>query len=230
MADETLDSGGSDGGDEPRRPRNFQGVFDPDSNSIQIIVPGWLYDLRPLVLLVQNPRAWIVAAILGIPFTEAVFRLSRGESAAEMIVEDYLYRELLLPFAAGIFNALVNALFQAGFFLFGPDLAVGRPVGIVDSPFALSGPIADTLNNLALGLIAAVHGFNLNLAQGLEPLGIAAPTLVTFIWGVQFLGFAYGVYVAVQALDILSLGVTQEVRDVLWALALPIRRLWGVFR
>lgn len=222
-----LDDGGGGTTDDDGQLGPDRGVtITSDDGSATLTLPSWIFALRPLVALVNQPRAFIVAAIVGIPIGEAAARLATGQSAAEIIVEDYIFQQLLLPLGAALFQAGVNLLFGIASLLFGPDLAVGRPVGLVDFPFAFSGPIAFAVQGVALELVGAVQAVNLTIASTLAPLGLAAPTFVTFIWVVEAGVFAWGAWILFSSVDI----PVVNVKGYVLAVSRPVRNLLGVFR
>lgn len=224
--------------DPPRRPRNFQGITE-SGEPVSVPIPGWLQNLA---LLAQRPRIWIAAAILPISFFEASCRLTGrstiaapvpcppewdgSESVTELIVEEYLFRSVLLPFAVGLFRGGVDILVQLLSILFGPDLEIGRPVGLADSPFALSGPVANTLKGLTLGVIGFIHNIILGVSATIAPLGLAAPTFSAFVWFVLVAVFVWGIYILFSTIDFPFINV----KGFALAVSRPVRNLLGGFR
>lgn len=249
MANQTT--GGTSGGGDDDVTIEITGVEQTAEGSrlqYTVTLPGWLQALRPLtgsvtqlLFAVRRPVIWVVAVLLGIPvtsFTISQLRNQTGPLWTEVVVplsvkgpiavllDDFLYRTVLLPFGIRVFTAGVNVLTGLVVFLFGPDLAVGRPVGLVDSPFALSGPIASTITGTAAVGITALHNVFLGIAVGLEPLGLAAPTVAAFLWAVVTGGFVWAVWTVIRTVDV---PLINPVGFVL-AVSRPLRNLLGAFR
>lgn len=210
-----LDSGGT--GDSAEAT-----VTNQDGTTfIEISLPDWVLALRPLVQLVQHPQVWLVAAILGISFNEAFVRVRiQGQSPVELIVEDYLFRQLLVPAGAAVFNLgvmLVNAVL--GFF----ELLASVPGRVV-------APVVNLFVGIGLILFSLLQALNQMVAAGLEPFGLAAPVVVPALFALEVVIVAYAAWLAIQTVDLLTLGIIDDVIDIGKAATWPFRRLLGVFR
>ncbi|MFW6041964.1 MAG: hypothetical protein ACOC8M_03095 [Guyparkeria sp.] len=200
-----LDSGGTSGDgtadDDPRRPTNFQGVVtDDEGNVIQrITLPPWLLSLRPLAGLVDvlvaiatRPRAFVVASIVGISITEAAGRLARGESAAAIIVEDYIFEQLLAPAGAFLFAQGRDAVLALGI---GFDFFASIPRGV-------AGLGAGGILEAAGGAATAVESFNRGLVEPVTALGLGAQPAATAIGAVEIAGVAWLLWILVRTIDV----------------------------
>ncbi|MDZ7701820.1 MAG: hypothetical protein U5J98_06975 [Halobacteriales archaeon] len=147
--DSTTDSTDSTSStDDPRRPQNFQGTF-TESGNLKITFPAWILKLRQLTLLVDHPTAWILAALLPIGFFEVQARLARGESPAELIVEDFIFGQILVPAGRVPVRAGPTLIGGIQLIAFGTDSRVGFTPGtlpgLLDAPDLLGRLIAAPL-------------------------------------------------------------------------------------
>lgn len=218
---------GSDGGaDADQSPRGFLTTGTIDGEEVQIniwkalllsappAVAGFLLWLatagdqaiQTLVAFASNPLGFIRAAI-----TQLVFR------------------DFLLPLAAALFNGLVAVLAFFGRLTFGSDFAIGiapgSAIGLLDIPFTFTGPIATAVTGTFRGVVDAIHGVFQGLGS-LEPLGLAAPTVVTGLWTLTFALGAWGAWILLSTIDLPFI----DVKGFLLSVSRPFRNLLGGFR
>lgn len=163
---------------------------------------SWVTDLR---ILTTKPAAWIVAALTAFSIQEAAQKMANGESAAELIVEQYLYRQLIRPSAVAIWEAGLATLDSVLTIFFGGDHALGVPpgsqVGIADLPYVIYQPLTGAVNALADAGVNTVTQVNQGIAAELAFLGIAGPAIVTFFWLIEIGGLIWAIWLLINAVD-----------------------------
>lgn len=192
-----------------------------ETTIITLSLPDWVIALRPLVQLVQYPRAWIVAVILGIPLSEALFRLNvLNQSPVELIVEEYLFRQLILPAGVGLFNLMLSIVSGIiGFF----EVLASIPIRLVS-------PLIGAAYAFGLAVFSAIQTINQSFAAGLESFGIAAPVVVPALFVAEVIALVYLGWLLVQTVDLFTLGIIDDVIDIGQAATWPLRRIVGWFR
>lgn len=222
-----LDNGGGGGSTDTTESPDSSPRFgtEQEGGTLTIIFPQELRQLisisDALVFIVKNPTVFVVAALTGFTVDRVAFLLTQ-KSPVAILVDDYLFRTVLLPIGAAIFAGGLNAINEFILLLFGTDRAVGvaqgaRP-GLVDIPFVLVEPAIQGFLNIGLVVFNTVNVFNQSLAQDLEGVGLAAPLLVNFIWAMELTVIGAAIWFMISFIPVFN------VRGIILALtALPRR-------
>lgn len=181
----------------------FQGIEPDDIEISTKQLPDWVKDLRGLA---TRPTPWIVAALTAISIDKAEERLDEGESAVELIVEEYILGEIILPIARTVLDAGVAIIDGTIVVIFGTDRQVGisegSSVGLTDLPFLVVDPFVSAVGGISGGLSGAVRGFNQGIVGSVSQLGIAAPIVTTFLSVTELAVFALLIYSITVSVDI----------------------------
>lgn len=229
MANETDPTGAGGGGDvdgsgdsatvEGQSPRDYVNDFE-----VTVELPGWLQRFRSTAVAIStNPAAWIISILTSLGFYQAQLELE-DHSPLVVLLDFFLFRNVLLPAASALFNSLVSILDTLVIFIFGTDYQVGvtpgSTIGIVDIPVAFAGPIAGGFVSLTGTLTNSIASFNQQVATSLVGAGIAAPALVAGFWVAEIAALAWLTWVILQALT---------VADVIKSATAPIRNFLKLF-
>lgn len=182
--DSTSDTSDSDGANATFR-----------DQTLTIALPDWVLALRPLagivndlIFIVTRPRVFIVVALTGLS-AETVSRLLLEKSAVAIIIDDYIFRTVLLPLGIELFVGGLNAIDEFILLSLGTDrrvgVAPGHQPGLADFPLVVAAPIAQSFLTFGLSVFNAVDVFNRSLARDLEGIGLAAPAFVNLIWAAE---------------------------------------------
>lgn len=191
-----------------------------DGTVTQYIVPEWVFSLRPLLALV--PVAGVLIAFGRDP-------LGFIQSAINFII----FETFLFPLAVDIYVFGISVIESFIVLFFGSDRAigvVGTTPGLLDVPFIIVNPLVQLIGFGGFIIISTISSVNAAIAAALVPLGIAGLPVVTFLWLLEISAAAYLAWVGIQAIDALTGGYIDNAIDVLWAMALPFRRMWEAFR
>lgn len=199
--------------------------YDPNTGTFVIDINVWqaLLDSAP-------PKIqFFLRGIAALSFASIGWLLAFADDPIGFLragIEELIFRDFLLPLASSIYYALLGVLTSIAVFLFGPDFAVGRPVGLIDSPFALSGPIATAVQTPALAAIDVIDTAIESVAAGIPTFGLAATTVVTTIWVLLAAAFAWALWILFSSVDV----PVVNPKGFLLAITRPIRNLLGAFR
>lgn len=219
MSSNELDSGG-------------QSNTDPDGDggggslTLQIdaskILPDWVQQIgtrggKLLVQFVTNPRAFVVALLTTGTVTYGVARERlKTESAVEIIVEQYIFRALLLPIAVDVWEAGLSVV-----------AAVLTMFNFIASiPFRIAEVVGLPVQSIGVSLGAEISEFNRSIATDIAQVGLPAPAVVSVVWAVEFGVLAYALWIGLQVFEnILSPVLPIEITDTLRVVTQPIRNL-----
>lgn len=208
-------------------------VEESDSGGIRIRFDAW----RALLAAAPLPVRVFLVGLATLSATSAMALLAFAQNPVGFIrdiITELIFRDLLLPAFFGLVGigvGLLNALITVGVGTDGQvGIAPGSFPGLADIPFLFSGPLAAAVQGAAVAAIGAIQSINAGVGAELAVLGIAAPTVVAFIWAIEAAGALYVLYIGFQTIDFLSLGLLGQAVDIGRAAARPIIRLVGAFR
>lgn len=178
--------------------------YDEDAETATLSSLGisWVTELR---ILTRRPAAWIVATLTAFSIEDAYRRMNDGESPAELIVEEYLYQQILLPAATSIWDAGLAVLGSVLTVFLGSDHALGvrkgSQIGIADLPYTVYQPLIGSVDAVSTAFVDAVTQINQGMAAELAFMGLAGPAIVTFFWLLELGGLLWLLWVVVNLLD-----------------------------
>jgi hypothetical protein len=154
--------------------------------------------IRDLARFAQSPRQFTLSVLA-----------DGGDAIAEFITDPFGFVQVIV-FDIIIDTVLGGALRIADVilvFALGPDRAIGRPIGLLDSPIAMVEVVALPAADVAVALLGGIRAINQSIADAASSFGLAAaPVLVTL----QVLWLLAGAYVLL-IVSRFTAGVLEEV-------------------
>lgn len=163
----------------------------------------------------SNPAAWLIYVLTGgwVTYNTAKTRIQAGENPISILIDEYLFRTILLPVAGSLWAMLTGAVATVQVIIYGD----GDTAGIVDLPTILGDVVAAPFTALFGTFVDGIASFNAMVASSVEPLGIVAPIFVTGLW-------AFEVFAALWILwTLLELIPGVDVTDIALSLTAPVR-------
>lgn len=188
-------------------PRSFVNSTINDTWSveeIQAIVLGVLRGIFPEEFL-RDPRTYIIGTTVG-----------------------YLVDTFIYPFFGALATAGTAMITAVLVVFLGSDLSLGATgsLGLADIPLYVTASLIGAGGPVGADLLGFVFQFNAAIAQVAADAGLAAPAIVTLLYGAEALVVIYLLWSLIQVIDVPIIEVSGVVRVVL----LPVRKLIGVIR
>lgn len=173
----------------------------------------------------ERPAAWLIFVLTGgwVSYETAASRLDGGENAISILIDEYLFRTVLGPIAVSLWEMMVGAVATLMGFIFGSDGSVGvsegGTPGIVDLPLVLADLITGPVLGFTGGIADQIASLNASVAAAVEPLGLAAPVVVTGLWTFEVFAAMWLTWTLMEAIPGFDL------TDILLSVTAPIRNI-----
>lgn len=173
------------------------------SVSLESLGIGWVTQLR---VLTTRPTAWIVGTLVaGLSVDQAYARMQGGETAVELIVEQYIYAQLLRPALLSLWDGGLAIIDSIIVIILGSDgalgIAPGTTTGIADIPYLFLAPIAEVIVVAGTSITGVIGAVNASVADAIVPLGIAATPVVAFFWAAEIAVALWVLWIVINFLD-----------------------------
>lgn len=151
--------------------------------------------------------------------------LNSPTSFIRNILEDIIYKDILLPAGQAIWDAGVATIDTLVVIIVGSDYRIGltpeESAGLVDVPFFFWNPMAAAITGTGDIVIGAIETSNQAAASQISQFGIAAPTVVNTLWVGEIVISGFVVWVLLSSIDI----PVVRVKGFIMTVTAPIRRI-----
>lgn len=200
----------------------------PDGTTF-LSAPRWVFRYAGVAKrFFSRPAAWLIFVLTGgwVTYNEAAARLSATDNPLApvgILVDEYLFQTILLPAAVSLWESMLGTVDTLSVIIFGGDRALGTTPGttpgIADLPLVVADIIIAPIQAVFGDITGQIASMNASVAAAVEPLGLAAPMIVTGLWTLEIFAGLWLTWTLAEAIP----GI--DVTDIVLSYTAPIRNI-----